>query len=230
MNYEAFYTLSYGLYIISSISGDNRNGYIANTAFQVTAEPSQIAISCNRNNLTAEIIEAGKVFSISVLSQDASSELIGLMGYQSGRDINKFENLNYITGKSGAPIVIDNTVAWFDCELVARYDVGTHILFIGKVIDNELIEPQKKPLTYDYYRKVKKGTAPKNAPTYIDKSKLPKMDSIWQRFECMVCGHIYDEKEGDPDSGIPPGTKFADLPDDWVCPDCGAQKSEFEPI
>ena len=50
------------------------------------------------------------------------------------------------------------------------------------------------------------------------------------KYECMVCGWVYDEDEGDPDSGIPAGTKFADLPDDWVCPMCGAAKEDFELI
>ncbi len=50
------------------------------------------------------------------------------------------------------------------------------------------------------------------------------------QYECMVCGWIYDEDKGDPDSGIAAGTKFADLPDDWVCPMCGAAKEDFELI
>jgi rubredoxin len=50
------------------------------------------------------------------------------------------------------------------------------------------------------------------------------------KYECMVCGYIYDEDLGDPDSGVAAGTKFDDLPDDWVCPMCGAAKEDFEPI
>lgn len=44
---------------------------------------------------------------------------------------------------------------------------------------------------------------------------------------CSMCSHVYSEEEGDPDSGIAPGTKWEDVPDDWVCPDCGARKSDF---
>ncbi len=50
------------------------------------------------------------------------------------------------------------------------------------------------------------------------------------KYECLVCGYIYDEDDGDPDGNIPAGTKFEDLPDDWVCPMCGASKSDFEII
>ncbi len=50
------------------------------------------------------------------------------------------------------------------------------------------------------------------------------------KWKCMVCGYIYDEDDGDPESGVDPGTKFENLPDDWVCPLCGAPKDMFEKI
>ena len=50
------------------------------------------------------------------------------------------------------------------------------------------------------------------------------------KWKCTVCGYIYDPKEGDPDGGIEPGTSFDDLPEDWACPVCGAEKSEFERV
>lgn len=51
-----------------------------------------------------------------------------------------------------------------------------------------------------------------------------------QKYQCVVCGYIYDPEQGDPDSGIEPGTAFDDIPDDWACPVCGATKSQFEPM
>lgn len=51
-----------------------------------------------------------------------------------------------------------------------------------------------------------------------------------KKYQCTVCGHVYDPAEGDPASGIPPGTPFDKLPAGWCCPDCGAQKEDFEPI
>ncbi|MCA9717603.1 MAG: rubredoxin [Myxococcales bacterium] len=52
--------------------------------------------------------------------------------------------------------------------------------------------------------------------------------SDYKKYECSICGHVYDEAEGDPDSGIAPGTRWADIPDDWACPDCGVGKEDFE--
>lgn len=48
------------------------------------------------------------------------------------------------------------------------------------------------------------------------------------KYKCTVCGYIYDPEAGDPDNGVAPGTPFEELPDDWTCPLCGAEKSEFE--
>ncbi len=51
-----------------------------------------------------------------------------------------------------------------------------------------------------------------------------------KKYECIVCGYIYDEAEGDPDGGIAPGTKWEDIPEDWVCPTCGVSKDEFQEV
>ena len=51
-----------------------------------------------------------------------------------------------------------------------------------------------------------------------------------EKWECLACGYVYDPAEGDPDNGIAPGTSFEDLPDDWVCPDCGVGKDMFEKV
>jgi len=51
-----------------------------------------------------------------------------------------------------------------------------------------------------------------------------------KKYKCTMCGYVYDPQEGDPENGVPPGTAFEDLPDDWVCPDCGVGKEEFEPL
>lgn len=50
-----------------------------------------------------------------------------------------------------------------------------------------------------------------------------------ERYVCNVCGYVYDPKVGDPENGAPAGTAFADLSDDWVCPECGVGKDEFSP-
>jgi len=53
-------------------------------------------------------------------------------------------------------------------------------------------------------------------------------DDDFKKYECVICGFIYDEAEGIPDDGIPAGTRWADIPDDWECPDCGISKFDFD--
>jgi flavin reductase (DIM6/NTAB) family NADH-FMN oxidoreductase RutF/rubredoxin len=232
MHFESYFKISYGLYIVTTQAGNIKGGYIANTVFQVTATPPQFAISCNKDNYTAQLIKQSGVFAFSVLSEKANPSLIGNFGYKSGRDFDKFAGVNYFKGKTGVPIVTDSSVAWFECKVTQSYEVGTHILFIGEAIDTGLIEDSGKSLTYTYYREVLKGYSPKNAPTYIEKEKIEavaatikKQEDVWQ---CQLCHYEYEESKGDPISGIAPGTSFLDLPDDWVCPICGADKTMFE--
>jgi len=63
----------------------------------------------------------------------------------------------------------------------------------------------------------------------LNKRKLLKGEEKMKKYRCTVCDYIYDPEEGEPDSGIDPGTPFEELPDDWLCPVCGADKSAFEP-
>lgn len=248
----AFLKMSYGIYLISTSKGDELSGYIANTAFQVTAEPPKLAIACHKNNSTEKIIEESGVFNLSVLEKETDAGLIGLFGYQSGHEDEKFERVDYITGKNGAPVILSHAIATFECKVVDKFDVGTHFLFIGEVTDANLISGTKEPLTYSYFRDEMKLMAPERAPTYIDRNKLKKQQEEASpeptkgfgvklertaeekiqnedegRYICQICGYVYDPELGDEAQGIPPGTSFEDLPEDWICPICAAAKSMF---
>lgn len=174
INFEALFKISYGLYIVSSGSKEYGNGFISNTVFQVTSEPPRFATSCNKNNHTAGVIHSSGYFSVSVLHSDTSAGLIGTFGYKSGKDINKMEGMDLNYGETGVPIVMNESIAFLECRVIETYDVGTHLVFIGELVRAEVLEEGKEPLTYLHYRQVKKGVAPKNAPTYVDKSKLEK--------------------------------------------------------
>ncbi len=56
------------------------------------------------------------------------------------------------------------------------------------------------------------------------------MEANMKKWQCMVCGFIYDEEQGWPDDGIEPGTRWEDVPEDWLCPDCGVSKDDFEMV
>lgn len=245
MNYSAFHKLSYGLYIIATEHAGEKVGYVGNTVFQITANPSKIAISCNKDNYSAQKILDSKKFSVSVLKKEVDTSLIGKFGFMSGADIDKFEGVETITAKTGAPIVVDSSVAWFDCEVLDYSDVGSHYLIIAEVVEGDVFS-NEEALTYDYYHAKYKMRSPKNAPTYIEKEKLgdePEPTIVEEVIEetaeetsgdgihsCNICGFQYDPAEGDPANGIPAGTAFEDLPDDYVCPICTAGKDFFSEV
>jgi flavin reductase (DIM6/NTAB) family NADH-FMN oxidoreductase RutF/rubredoxin len=227
MDLKALYKLGYGLYIVCSKKGEKFNGQIANTVFQITSQPPTIAVSINKSNLTHEFIEQSKVFTASILAQDTPLAFIGRFGFKSGRDIDKLKGINYRLGETKAPIITDHALAYLEAKVKKEMDVGTHTIFIGELVGAEVIK-EGEPLTYAYYHQVKRGTTPKTAPSYIEEKKggTAKM----AKYKCTVCEYVYDPELGDPDGGIAPGTPFEKIPDDWVCPVCGAAKSEFERI
>jgi flavin reductase (DIM6/NTAB) family NADH-FMN oxidoreductase RutF len=170
VNLKALYKLGYGLYIVTSIKGEKLNGQIANTVFQITSEPPTIAVSINKNNLTHEFIKESRVFAVSILSQDTPLSFIGRFGFKSGRDIDKLGGTAYEIGGTRAPLVTDNTLAHLEARVSKEVDVGTHTIFIGEVVGAEVIK-EGEPMTYAYYRQVKRGTTPKTAPSYIEEKK-----------------------------------------------------------
>jgi len=169
---EALFKISYGLFIVSSGDKDHGNGFISNTVFQVTSEPARFAVCCNKNNFTAEFIQRSGAFSVSVLHQDASPDLFGRFGYKSGKDFDKLSGISVKYSETRVPIILNDSIAYLECKVIQTVDVGTHFLFIGELLNAEVLDDTKEPLTYLHYRQVRKGVAPKNAPTYIDKSKL----------------------------------------------------------
>ena len=233
LDLESLFKLSYGMCIISSRKNGRFNGCIVNTVFQITPEPLTVAISVNRQCLTHEYITKSRVFVVSILSQEAPMNFIGKFGFRSGRDTDKFEQVNYKRGQTGSPIILDNTVGFIEAEVTESIDIETHTLFIARIAACEILDKDKEPMTYAYYRDIKHGRTPETAATYIKKKSAAKLKegvTNMKKYKCLLCGYIYDPAVGDPENDVEAGTAFEDLPDRWVCPECGAGKDEFEPV
>jgi flavin reductase (DIM6/NTAB) family NADH-FMN oxidoreductase RutF/rubredoxin len=233
MDLNALYNIGYGMYIVSSKGGEKFNGQIANTVFQITAEPPTIAISINKQNLTHKFIEESKIFTISILSKETPIKFIGDFGFKSGKEVDKFKNVEHKISSNGMPIVTENTIGYVEAKVVNSLDMGTHTIFVGVIVDAETIK-KEEPMTYAYYHTVKRGTSPKTAPTYINPDVVQQTKEMVQlrspqveKYKCKICGYIYDPQKGDAESNIKSGTSFDELPKDWLCPICGADKSEF---
>ena len=228
MNLKALHKISYGIFVVSSKYQDKTNAQIANTVFQVASEPVLTAVSISKKNFTHEFISKSKIFCASIVSEEADMGFIGKFGFKSGRDSDKFQGSDKILGVTKTPIIKAFAVSYMEVEVINNIDAGSHTVFLGKVVGAEILN-DKKPMTYDYYHMIKGGKLPKNAPHYIIEDKAMAQKG-GEKYQCTVCGYIYNPENGDPDGNIKPGTPFGELPGTWVCPVCGAKKEMFKPI
>jgi len=116
------------------------------------------------------LIAKSGVFGVSVLDTSADMGFIGLFGFRSGRKEDKLSQVKYKIGATGVPLVLDHALAVIEAKVVGQMDMGSHTMFMGRIISSETIKTGQ-PMTYDYYHKELKGRAPKTAPTYVAPSK-----------------------------------------------------------
>ncbi|MFH1731599.1 MAG: flavin reductase family protein [Planctomycetota bacterium] len=162
---EALFTLSYGVYVVTSHRGESLNGQISNTVMQVTDTPPRLAAAINTRSLTHEFISNSGVFAVTVLAESAPMKLIGLFGFRSGRDIDKLSQVSYETGSTGCPVIHEHALASMELQVESKLACGTHTVFVGQVVAAGIIG-QGRPMTYAYYREVLGGKTPPTAPTY----------------------------------------------------------------
>ena len=216
MNTNIFRSMSYGVYVVSTVDHGRPTGCIANSIMQITSSPATIAVSINHDNYTNRCIEASGMFAFSILSETSDPGLIGTFGFQCGKDVNKFDGIAYETVE-GMPVVKDSC-GYVVCKVIDRMETATHTVFLGEVVEGDVYEGAGDAMTYAYYHKVVKGKSPKNAPTYLPDagdasadSGGCKKDSGIRKWVCQVCGYVYEGEE---------------LPADFICPVCkqGADK------
>lgn len=165
MNQEAFFRLSYGLYIVTTNNKDCPQGCVANAAMQITSSPQTIALSINCDNYTNKCIKECGEFALCVLGEKVNPLIIGTFGFRSGKDFDKFASFEY-ERKNNLPILKD-ACAYFTCKVINTVEAGTHSIFLARITDCN-VQNDDTPMTYSYYHNVIKGKSPKNAPTYIE--------------------------------------------------------------
>lgn len=203
MDKKALYQLTYGVFLLSTKAGEKVNGCITNTCIQVANSPTRVAISVLNTNYTCDLIKESGIFALSLLDNTCTFQTIKHFGFQSGRDVDKFDGLTLPTDVNGVPYLAWQTTAVISCKVLESTDLGSHTLFIAEVVDAKLLN-DNAPLTYaDYQANVK----PK--PQEVKKEK--KIVG-WR---CKICNYVYEGSE---------------LPADFTCPLCGHDKDDFEPI
>ena len=203
---KAMYALTYGLFVLTARQGEKDNGCIINTAAQVTTSPNRITIAVNKSNYTHDMVLATGQFTLSILSQEAPFSLFQRFGFQSGRDVDKFDGFaqHAVRGDNGILRVTQGACAWLSCKVVSTMDLGTHTLFLADVEDGDVLNSVPS-VTYSYYQ----------ANIKLKPQAAPAAPAAKKRWVCTVCGYVY---EGD----------F--LPDDFICPWRKHPASDFEPL
>lgn len=208
MDKTALYNLSYGVFVLSTRSGDRANGCITNTCMQVANSPTRVAISVLNTNYTCDLLKESGVFALSILDQTVKFETIKHFGLQSGRETDKFGCMDAPLDRNGIPYLGWQSCALLSCRVVGREDLGSHTLFIAEVEDARNLSGNA-PLTYaDYQSKVK----PKPAKAPEEKKAEDRKIKGWR---CKICNYIYEGSE---------------LPADYACPLCGHGAEDFEPV
>lgn len=167
MDKTVLFSLSYGLYIITSKEKENFSGCIVNTVTQITAEEEpKLIVAVNKENYTSHLMGKSKKVNISILSEKADMLQIGKFGFRTGKEINKLEGTEYIMGTNQIPIVTQNAVGYLECDILEMIDCSTHYVFILEVQEAKKVSEEKQ-MTYDYYHNVIKGKTPQKASSYV---------------------------------------------------------------
>ncbi len=162
---RSLWSISYGIYVVTSAYDGKANGQIANAVTQVAAEPPRVLVAINKDNYTHEFITKSGAFAVSVLEESVPMTFIGRFGFKTGTESDKLSGVEYEEGSTGSPCVTEYAIAFFEAKVFATADAGTHTIFIGDVVSGKVLKADGKPLTYAQYQ-ANKGKAPKNAPTY----------------------------------------------------------------
>ena len=201
---DAITKIGYGLYVLIAREGEKDNGCICNVVAQLTSSPMQMMIAVNKKNLTHDMILRTARFNVCCLTEHTPMKVFQHFGFQSGRDVNKFEECEVEMRSSNGLLYLPKyTNAYLSGQVNYAKDLGTHTLFIADITEAMHLSDDPS-LTYAYYQQHIKPQ-PSNPQTLEPSNK--------KRWVCEVCGYVY---EGD------------ELPDDFICPWCKHGKSDFK--
>ncbi len=200
---EAMYKISYGLYMLTTTDGEKQNGCIVNTVSMLTDDPKRIVVFVNKANYSETLLKKTGVFNVSVLTENTPFEVFKQFGFQSGKDVDKFEGKAYPTAENGLYYLPEYANAMMSAKVVDSYDYGSHTLFVAEVCEAKKLSNDKST-TYEYYQS---NIKPKPAAKAEEKGGVEK-------WVCKVCGYTHE----------------GPLPDDFICPWCKHPASDFEKV
>ena len=175
----ALFRIGYGLYVVTSNDGRKDNGLIVNTVTQVTNTPNRVAVTINKENYSHHTIKQTGRMNVNCLSVDAPFHVFETFGFQSGRNVNKFENCTPFRSDNGLVFLPKYINAFMSLKVEQYVDLDTHGMFICSITEARVIS-DAETMTYTYYQENVK----------------PKPETEGKKgYVCKICGYVY---EGDP--------------------------------
>ena len=175
-NLSALTNIGYGLYVVTSNDGEKDNGLIVNTVTQLTDSPNRVAVTINKANYSYHVINQTKKMNVNCLSTSAPFAVFEKFGFQSGRNIDKFEGCEPLRSDNGLVFLPRHINSFMSLEVVQYVDLDTHGMFICEITEARVINDDPS-MTYTYYHENVK----------------PKPQTEGKKgFVCTVCGFIYE--------------------------------------
>lgn len=172
---SALMNIEYGLYVVTSNDGKKDNGLIVNTVSQVTSDPLKIAVTINKQNYSHHIIQQTGIMNVNCLTVDAPFKVFESFGFVSGRNVDKFKDLEVKRSSNNLVVLPRYINAYMSLRVVDYVDLGTHGMFICAV--NEIVKiSSSESMTYSYYLNNVK-------PKPVEKQK---------GYVCKICGYVYE--------------------------------------
>ena len=178
-DFKALFKIGYGLYVVTSNDGKKDNGIIVNSVTQVTDSPNRVAVCINKQNYSHHVIKQQGVMNVNCLSVDAPFSIFQRFGFQSGRNVDKFENFEVLKSDNGLVFLPKYINSFMSLKVEQYLDLDTHGMFICSVTEARVLS-DRETMTYNYYQekvKPKPNTEGKNG------------------FVCKVCGYVYEGSE-----------------------------------
>ncbi len=175
---SAMHKIGYGLYVVTVNDGVKDNGLIVNTVAQLTSTPLQVSVTVNKENYSHDVIKEKGIMNVNCLTVAAPFSVFENFGFQSGRNADKFQSVEFTRSENGLPVLKKYINAFMSLKVTQYVDLGTHGMFICEVTEAEVINSAES-MTYAYYHK---NVKPK-----------PKAKSLG--YVCKICGYVY---EGEP--------------------------------
>ena len=175
----ALFRIGYGLYVVTSNDGKQDNGLIVNTVTQVTDSPNRVAVCINKKNYSHHVIRQTGIMNVNCLSVDAPFSVFQNYGFRSGRNVNKFENVDVLRSDNGLVFLPQYINAFMSLKVEQYVDLGSHGMFICSVEEARVLS-DRATMTYTFYQEnVKPRPQTENKKGWV----------------CRICGYVYEGDE-----------------------------------